>query len=183
MVPRKSDQNAAPALETARLHLRSHTLGDFDALAAMWAEVSVYQHIFGKPLTPEECWSRLLRYRGHWSLLGYGYWAIEEKSTGKYVGEMGFADYHRDMVPSLAGYPELGWALVTRAQGKGYATEALTEIVKWGDANLGVQQTACMISPGNAASLKVADKLGFRENTRTAYKGSNAVILFRTSAP
>jgi RimJ/RimL family protein N-acetyltransferase len=180
MAHRKSNPNAAPALSTKRLRLRSHLLQDFDMLAAIWTEPAVYAHILGKPSTPEESWNRLLRYCGHWNLLGFGYWVVEEKETGKYVGEMSYADYHRDMIPSLEGRPELGWALMTVAQGKGYATEALTEIVKWGDANFGARETACMISPKNAASLNVAGKIGFLESLRATYHGNEAVVLFRT---
>lgn len=60
-------------------------------------------------------------------MLGYGYWAVEEKVSGHYVGELGFADFKRDIQPSIEGMPELGWALVPRAHGKGYATEGRAE--------------------------------------------------------
>jgi RimJ/RimL family protein N-acetyltransferase len=76
-------------IETHRLILREHTLEDFDALHAMWSEPAVCRHIIGRPSTREEAWSRLLRYSGHWRLLGYGYWAVEERVTGDFVGEMG----------------------------------------------------------------------------------------------
>ena len=90
-------------IQTNRLILREHTLQDFDALHAMWSEPAVYRHIIGRPSTREEAWNRLLRYSGHWALLGYGYWVLEERATGAYVGEMGFADYHRDIDPPLDG--------------------------------------------------------------------------------
>ena len=93
-------------IPTDRLVLRGHTLQDFDALHAMWSELAVYRHIIGRPSTREEAWNRLLRYAGHWELLGYGYWVVEERATGSYVGEMGFADYHRDIDPPLDGRPE-----------------------------------------------------------------------------
>ncbi len=66
----------------------------------MWADPEVTRYIGGKPLTEEESWARLLRYVGHWSLLGFGYWVVEEKTTGNFIGEVGFADYKRDL-PSL----------------------------------------------------------------------------------
>src|SRR5258708_19773253 len=91
----------------------------------MWADPSVTRFIGGKMFTPEEVWARLLRYAGLWSLLGFGYWAIEERTTGDFVGELGFADFKHDIVPSLDDRPELGWALASRVHGKGYATEAV----------------------------------------------------------
>src|SRR5579864_5518349 len=88
-----------PVLETERLRLRGHRLEDFVQSAAMWGDPKVTQYIGGKPLTEEECWTRLLRYAGHWSLLGFGYWVAEEKASGNFVGEVGFADYKRDLQP------------------------------------------------------------------------------------
>src|SRR6266852_3653014 len=80
-----------PILETARLKLRGHRLGDFTNCAAMWADPGVTRYIGGKPLNEEESWTKLLRYVGHWSLLNFGYWVVEEKATGMYIGEIGFA--------------------------------------------------------------------------------------------
>src|SRR5882724_4453520 len=107
-----------PILETARLKLRGHRLGDFTDCAAMWADPGVTRYIGGKPLNEEESWTKFLRYVGHWSLLDFGYWVVEEKATGMYVGEIGFADYKRDLEPSLKGTPEIGWVLSSQAHGR-----------------------------------------------------------------
>src|ERR1700760_1975625 len=97
-----------PIVETERLRLRGHTLSDFTHTRALWSDAAVVQHLGAKPHTREECWARLLRYAGHWPLLGFGYWLVEEKETGEFVGEVGFADFQRDMQPALGGVPELG---------------------------------------------------------------------------
>src|ERR1700728_3292085 len=98
-----------PVLETERLRLRGHRLDDFTACAAMWADPVVTRHIGGKPFSEEESWSRLLRYAGHWALLGFGYWVVEEKATGNFAGEIGFANYKRNLEPKLEDMPEIGW--------------------------------------------------------------------------
>jgi RimJ/RimL family protein N-acetyltransferase len=170
---------AIERIETHRLILRGHTLEDFEALHAMWTEPDVYRYITGRPSTREESWSRLLRYIGHWTLLGYGYWVVEERATAAFVGEMGFADFHRDMDPPLEGRPELGWILKKSAHGKGYATEALTAIAAWGDAHFGEKETACMIAPENTASIRVAEKIGFVEKLQTTYKGEPTLVFYR----
>src|ERR1700691_4275001 len=113
---------AVPVIETERLTLRAHCIADFAASAAMWADPVTTRHIGGRPQTEEETWSRLLRYVGHWALLGFGYWVVEEKATGSFVGELGFADYKRDMEPPLKDTPEIGWIFAAQFQGKGYAT-------------------------------------------------------------
>jgi hypothetical protein len=85
-----------PVVETERLRLRGHTLDDFPHTRALWGDAAVVTYMGGKPLTLEECWTRFLRYRGHWSVLGFGYWVVEEKATGDFVGEVGFGDFKRD---------------------------------------------------------------------------------------
>ncbi len=168
-----------PVLETSRLRLRAHRAEDFAGCAAMWADPIVIRYIGGKPLTAEETWAKVLRYAGLWSLLGFGYWALEEKSTGAFIGELGFADFKRSIQPSLDGVPELGWALVSQAHGKGYATEAVRAAIKWGDEKFGTERTVCIISPENVASMRVAEKCGFREYQRTRYKEHAVILLER----
>jgi RimJ/RimL family protein N-acetyltransferase len=168
-----------PVLETERLKLRGHGLDDFSNSAAMWADPNVTQYIGGKPLTEEESWARFLRYVGHWQLLGFGYWLAEEKATGDFVGEIGFADYKRDLERSLKGVPEIGWVLASHAHGKGYATEAVRAAVGWGDAQFQAARTACIIAPENRASIRVAVKCGYRELQRTTYKGHPTMMFVR----
>src|SRR4051794_8967766 len=74
----------APILETARLRLRGHGLDDFPQSATMWADPKVVRYIRPTPFTEEETWARLLRYVGHWALLGDGFWVVEDKNTGEF---------------------------------------------------------------------------------------------------
>jgi len=173
---------AAPTLETARLRLRAYRRDDFPGLVATWADPSVMRHVLGRASTEEETWARLLRYLGLWPLLGYGYWAVEERSTGRFVGDVGFADFRREMTPSFGDAPESGWVLAAWAHGKGFATEAVGRAHAWSDAHLEkADQTVCMIAPDNVASIAVATKCGYVENGRGTYKGSETV-LYRRSA-
>jgi RimJ/RimL family protein N-acetyltransferase len=174
-------------LETERLRLRGHRLEDFADCAAMWGDAAVARFIGGKPLSEEEAWTKFLRYAGHWSLLGFGYWVAEEKATAKFVGEIGFADYKREIQPSLKGTPEIGWVLSSAFHGRGYATEAVRAVVEWGDGyfikrhldrpHFEQARTACIIAPENVASIRVAEKCGYRQLQPTTYKG-HAVLMF-----
>jgi len=168
-----------PVLETERLTLRAHRLDDFPSCAAMWADPIVTRYIGGKPSTEEESWTRLLRYVGHWALLGFGYWVVEEKATGRFVGEIGFADYKRDVEPSLKDTPEAGWVFVSESHVKGYATEAVRAAVAWGDAHFGSSRTACIIHPDNLPSIRVAEKCGYREIQLVTYKGHPTKMFVR----
>lgn len=161
-------------ITTARLTLRPYALADFNDCVAMWGDAEVTRFISGRPASPEEVWNRLLRYAGLWSLLGYGYWAARERETGRFVGDVGFADFHRDITPSLGDAPEVGWVLASWAHGRGFATEAVSAVLAWGDAQLRTpsgegSQFVCIIAPQNGASVRVAEKCGFRHAIQTTY--------------
>lgn len=170
---------AIPSLTTPRLLLRAHRLRDYDAAREMWADPLVTRFIGGKPSTPQQTWSRLTSYLGHWAVMDYGYWAIEERSTGHFIGEAGFADFKRDIAPAMQNVPELGFALASSAHGKGYATEAVRAILEWGDAHLPSRRTVCMVNEENAASLAVVQKVGYRIFDRTTLGESRVAFLER----
>jgi RimJ/RimL family protein N-acetyltransferase len=166
-----------PILETARLVLRDHRLADFDTYAAMWRDPVVTRFIGGKPRTREESWVRFLRHVGMWHHLGFGFWAVEEKASGGFIGEGGFHELRRDMTPSLEGTLEAGWAFVPEAHGKGLATELVAAILAWAADNHPAKPVTAMIDPAHAVSIRVAEKSGFVERTRTIY-GGEPVVLF-----
>jgi RimJ/RimL family protein N-acetyltransferase len=168
-------------IDTDRLIMRPHVRADFDESYAMWSDPEVIRYIGGQPFTREEVWARLLRYVGHWTLLGFGYWVVREKQSGVFVGEVGFADFQRQMEPSLDGTPEAGWALSPAAHGRGYATEAVRAALRWADAQWPGADTACMIAPDNEPSLRVARKCGYVEWVHSSYKGK-PTIQFRRAA-
>ena len=169
----------APVLKTPRLTLRAHRREDFPEFAAMWGDPAVTRFIGGKPQTPEEAWGRLLRYAGHWALLGFGYWVVLDKATGAFLGEAGFADYHRDLTPPLGDTPEAGWVFAPAAHGQGYASEAVQAVHDWGRTHFQTAQSACIIQPENAASLRLAARVGYQETYRAEWRGQTAIVLHR----
>ncbi len=166
-----------PTVETGRLVLRGHRMSDFDAYCAMWADPVVTRFIGGRGRTREETWIRFLRHAGMWHHIGFGFWAIEEKTSGGLIGEGGFHELRRDMEPSLEGTLEMGWCLLPEAHGKGYATEAIAAMQQWGAANFPGTPITCFIDPENAASIRVAEKAGFVERGPANY-GGGPVIVF-----
>lgn len=168
-----------PTISTERLLLRPHRLDDFEALQAMWADAQVVHHIGGTPSTREQSWTRLLRYAGLWHHLGFGYLAIEEKQTGRFIGEAGFQEARRTITPSIEGTLEAGWVLGAEAHGKGYATEALTALIGWAEERFADRPMTCIVAPDNAPSLRLAAKLGFRQTAVTTYSGKPTVVLER----
>lgn len=170
---------AAPELVTPRLRLRETRLADYQPAAELWATPSVVRHVGGEPFSGSHTWNRLLRFAGLWPLLGYGYWTVEERSSGDFVGHAGLADFRRDIGPPIAGILEAGWAVSPRHEGKGYATEAVAAVLYWADTHLTAERTSCLVAPGNRASLRVAEKLGFECAHETAFDGAVTQVLFR----
>jgi RimJ/RimL family protein N-acetyltransferase len=169
-------ETTTPILSTQRLTMTPHTLGDFEDCLAIRSDPAVTRYL-GGIMGREETWSRLLRYAGHWQMLGFGYWAVRETTTGKFIGEIGFADYQRDTEPSFAGTPEAGWVTAAWAHGKGYASEAVAAMLEWGDRRPDFRRTVCMIDPENTASIRLAEKFGYTPFAETDYK-THPVILF-----
>lgn len=171
----------APVIETERLILRGHRAEDFEAIAAQWADPAVVKYIGGTPSSREASWSRLLRYPGHWQMLGFGYWILYEKNNGAegaFAGEIGLADYQREITPSLDGMAEMGWVIAPAFHGKGYAFEAAQAVLEWADTHLD-RQLCCIIDPQHQASIRLAEKCGFIAETDTTYHGSATRIFLR----
>jgi RimJ/RimL family protein N-acetyltransferase len=165
-------------IETPRLLLRPLGPDDFESAFALWNEPQVYRFISGKPSSREDIWRGLLRHVGQWQIKGFGYWAAVEKTSDNVIGECGFGDFRREMTVAM-DEPEMGWAFASAHHGKGFATEALRVLAAWGDAHLGVAKTACIIAPENAASIRVAEKLGFVKVADTDYKNEPTLLFHR----
>ncbi len=169
---------SCPEILTSRLRLRPHHRDDLSEAFRLWTDPVVIEHTLGRPSSRQEVWSRLLRYAGHWALMGFGYWVVEVRASGKFVGEIGFADFKREMSPSIEGVPELGWALLPEFHGQGFATEAVGAAILWGIDKLESKTIVCIIDPQNKASFRVAEKCGFHLR-ETARRGDQPTLLWQ----
>jgi [ribosomal protein S5]-alanine N-acetyltransferase len=88
-------------------------------------------------------------------------WLMVAHATGDAVGVAGLSG------PVLAGVATLGWSVYPAHQGQGYATEALSLLVEHLLAAPGVTLVRATIDPANAASRRVAEKVGLRESGMT----------------
>lgn len=171
------DFDGVPVLETERLIMRGYTLDDLDDFVALRADPLVMEHITGKPDSAEDAWRKFMVGAGMWSLMGLGYWALFERASGAYLGEVGFADFSRKIEPSINGRPEAGWVLRTQAHGKGYATEAMKAALGWGLSKFGGVRPVCIMDPDYAATIRVAEKCGFVELARTVYRDEPCLMM------
>ncbi len=140
-------------LESERLNLRTWSNDDFDRFAAFYADER-YAEFVGGACDRGDAWRRFAGIVGHWQLRGYGFWALEEKSSGDVVGGCGL------WFPE--GWPELevGYWLHPEAHGKGYATEAAARAKRYAFEELGAATLVSYIDEQNAPSIAVAERLG-----------------------
>lgn len=144
-----------PIIETERLILRPQRLEDFDAWAEMVADDEAARFIGG--VQPRStAWRGFMTMAGSWSMLGYAMFSVIEKASGRWVGRLG------PWTPE--GWPgtEVGWGLSRSVWGKGYATEGAAAAMDWSFDHLGWTEIIHCIDPDNAASRRVAERLGSR---------------------
>ena len=150
--------------------LRHIRPSDIDYFASTHADEDVMRHV-GGPMGREDAWRRAMTGAGFWGVLGIGLWAVEQQSDGQTIGHVGFFDFQRDMEPSIAGEPEMGWIFSPQGQGKGYAFEAGSAALQWFDQAVGAISVPAIIDLDNAPSMKLAVRLGFERLADATYRG------------
>jgi RimJ/RimL family protein N-acetyltransferase len=166
-------------IETDRLVLRRYEAKHFPDVAELSSLPETFRYSERGPMSSDEAWSRLLRHIGHWAVMGFGFFAIEEKLSGRFVGEAGLNDFRRGLGSDFDGVPEIGWTITPTAQGRGYATEAAQAVLMWMEERFNAASVVCLIHTSNTASLRVAEKLGFAGRGECVYRGYPALRLER----
>jgi len=165
-----SADEPVPRLETARLVLRGWQESDLDAYAAMSADPGVMRYI-GGILDREQSWRQMALHAGHWTLRGYGNWAVERSVDGVLVGRCGL--WNPEGWPGL----EVGWKLARHAWGQGYATEAARAAIEWAWSVVDAARLISVIHPENAPSARVAERLGLRPLREDVVNGQRVRIF------
>jgi len=145
-------------LTTPRLVLRPWRDADRAPWAAMSADPEVMA-FFEAPLTREESDAFVDRtVRGFAERGGWGWFAVEERAGGAFVGVAGLAPvlFQAQFTPAV----EIGWRLARSAWGQGYATEAARAAVAFAFDELGLDEVVALAVPSNARSLAVMRRLG-----------------------
>lgn len=144
-------------LETPRIILRRQTLEDLDSLYALYCDPDVVRYIPDAPRNYKETRAELEWHRnGHPKRPELGLWATIHKETGQFIGRCGLLPWtieHREEV-------EVAYLLAKAYWGQGLGTEVAQAIVDYAFEVLHLSRLVCMVSPGNTASMKVAEKIG-----------------------
>ena len=158
-------------LETPRLRLRMFCQADTEAYADMVADAEVMRYLSaGQPLSSSEAWRHMAMLLGHWHLFGFGPWAVEERATGDLVGRIG--PYYPAGWPGL----ELIWTIRRQSWGRGYATEGARAALTYVFEDMKRDHVISLIRPQNAASIRVAEKLGQGLQEPLHFYGEEALV-------
>jgi RimJ/RimL family protein N-acetyltransferase len=161
------DHTAMESIETKRLILRQWQESDFASFAGYYADAGNAKYVGGQK-DSEQAWRHFALQIGHWKLKGFGYWAVDEKETNNFVGCAGLW--------KSPGWPELelGYWLLKEQQGKGYAQEACRRCKEYALEILSASSLVSYIDPTNAASIRLATRLG------AAYEGTVELASYGT---
>ena len=149
-----------PTLATERCVLRPFREDDVPALVELHSDREVIRFLRpdGEPETsPRDAWEYIALHLGHWAMKGYGKWALVDRTSDRLIGRVGFYD-----APYEWPGCELGWTIMRRLWGQGYATEGARVAMRWGFENIPTDEIVSAIHPDNVRSIKVAERLGER---------------------
>jgi len=121
-------------------------------------------------LSREDAWRQLAMLAGHWQLRGFGMWALEERSTGTFVGRVG--------LHFPEGWPdrEVAWALARPFWGQGYATEAAHAALRVAFEHLAWPRVISLIDPANIRSVRLAERLGEQPEGEVTIRGHRVTV-------
>jgi RimJ/RimL family protein N-acetyltransferase len=144
-------------LQTARLLLRRYCATDVGPFAALNADPIVME-CFPTPLTREQAEALMERLETHFDAHGFGFWALEEKSSGEFIGFAGIqhVSFAADFTPAV----EIGWRLRRKSWGQGYASEAARAALQYAFATLNLDRVVTFTAVQNLRSRAVMERLG-----------------------
>ncbi len=144
-------------IETDRLILRRiDPKRDFEPWAKAMANEQTVKYLGVEPMSRAQAWRSMAAVLGHWEIRGYGFFSVELKSTGEWVGRVG--PWYPEGWPA----PEVGWMISPDYLRHGYATEAALASIDYACDVLGWSEVIHVILPGNSGSIGVAEKVGSR---------------------
>ena len=160
-----------PEILTPRLRLRAFAQRDLDAYADIVADEAVTRYLGdGRPLSRADAWRQMAIFNGHWTLHGFGIWAVEHRETGALVGRIGC--FFPEDWPAF----EIGYVLGSAFWGAGYATEGAAAALAFARTECRPGRIISAIRPGNTGSIRVAERLGAVLEDNVEFMGARSLV-------
>jgi RimJ/RimL family protein N-acetyltransferase len=165
-------------IETNRLLLRAITIDDTELMLAVWNDPAFIRNVMDRGIrTPEQ--AREALQEGALKLFtdfGYGPYCISLRSDGSMIGICGL--FKRENLDD----PDIGFAVLPEYCGQGYAGEAAAAVVAYARDDLGLGVLTAIVSPGNAPSIGLIEKLGLTFDSMITMPGEDdAICLYSMS--
>jgi RimJ/RimL family protein N-acetyltransferase len=160
------------SLETDPLRLRPLTQDDLPDVHRMHSDPETIRYTSGRVKSREESLEWLKRAIDSNETHGHGFWALELKPSGGFVGHAGLL---AQVVDDLSE-TEIAYWIVREHWGRGLATEAASASRDHGFQTLGRARLISIIHPDNRASRRVAEKVGLRVEKSATHKGVDVLI-------
>jgi ribosomal-protein-alanine N-acetyltransferase len=162
----KAGDQMIHVLETNRLNLRPFEMGDAEAAFGWVGDLAVMKYVpSGPDRSLEDTRRRIALYQEHQARHGFSKWVIIERGSGRAIGDSGL------LVLEDEGWIDLGFRLAPAYWGQGFATEAASAWIRAAFSHLGIQSLGAFTHPGNVASVRVLEKLGFQAIRRDTVMG------------
>jgi len=165
-------------IETERLRLRPVSGDDTDLMLAVWNDPDFVRNVADRGIRTTEQAREAIRH-GSQKLFddyGYGAYCMALKSDGSLIGVCGL--FKRDNLE----HPDIGFAVLPRYCGKGYAGEAAVAVVDYAQNQLGIRVLTAIVSPTNAPSIGLIEKLGLRFERMITMPGDEEAIRLYSMA-
>lgn len=158
-------------METERLILRQLTDSDIHDLLCLVSDPIVMEFCSG-PLTNADAQRWLATAMTCYEKYGYDYWAVEEKESGNFVGQMGILRQELDgtQVDCLA------FMLHHQYWNRGYASEGASACLRYAFTTLRLENIMATVEPGNAASIAILKKIGMKQIEDKDYAGNRVHV-------
>ncbi|MFF2382748.1 GNAT family N-acetyltransferase [Streptomyces sp. NPDC058108] len=157
-------------LRTDRLLLRRWRDSDLAPWAEMNADPEVREHL-GDLLTREQSDASVASFREEFDRRGYGWWALEVRATGEFIGFAGLDQVEEDM--PFTGV-EIGWRLARGAWGQGYASEAARTVLAHGFEALALSEILAVTTAANLRSRAVMRRIGMTRDPADDFQDPTA---------
>lgn len=175
-------------LETHRLRLRQWQVTDLSGLRALCTDAKVME-FFPAPLQEREILAFYQRHQAAIGERGFGFWAVERKDCGEFIGFVGLnaPRFDAHFVPCL----EIGWRLLPDAWGQGFATEAANACLQFGFDRLGADEIVSFTARVNKRSQAVMQRIGMQTSDANDFEHPLVAVgdrlrphvLYRKRAP
>lgn len=159
-------------LETERLIMRDLMEEDAPGMFEMDSDAEVHAFLGNKPIaTFEEAENIIRSIQKQYVENGIGRWAVVEKDSGEFVGWSGFR-FITDVVNDRTGYYDLGYRILKKHWGKGYASETAMASLNFGFSELGFDEIVGIADVAHSASNVILKKVGLIKKNEFLYDGT-----------